>query len=132
MCIRDSYSLERRLETGEVDAGPSRKVNYREIVRRVYWRRVDSAFEADFTYLEAARAVFPKTYRGMLGFRPAWFVHVNPRTKFPRYVKTINLSTQTGMYFGPLEDKHSAQRLVHLVENVFDSVSYTHLRAHET
>jgi excinuclease UvrABC nuclease subunit len=124
LCVKNlRYSLKRRLGLGvesEQDVGPSRRVNYREIVRKIYWRRVDSAFEADFIYLEAARAIFPQTYRGMLGFRPAWFVHVNPRTKFPRYIKTINLSTQTGMYFGPLEDKHSAQRLVHLVENVFD------------
>ena len=71
--------------------GPSRRVNYREIVRRVHWRRVDSAFEADWLYFEAARVLFPQTYQGMVGFRPAWFVHVNPEATFPRYTKTIDL-----------------------------------------
>jgi excinuclease UvrABC nuclease subunit len=45
---------------------------------------------------------------------------VNPHTKFPRYIKTINLASQTGTYFGPLEEKHSAHKLVHLMESLFD------------
>src|SRR5438045_6270641 len=37
LCVKNlRYSLERRLGDGEVDAGPSRKVNYREIIRRIY------------------------------------------------------------------------------------------------
>jgi len=120
LCVKNlRASLKRRLG-GEEMIGPTRKVNYREIVRKIYWRRVDSAFEADWIYLEAARAIFPATYRGMTGFRPAWFVHVNPKTTYPRWIKTINLSGKTGTYFGPLEDKHSAHKLVHLMENLFD------------
>ena len=121
LCVKNlRYSLERRLGSGEVDAGPSRKVNYREIIRRVYWRRVDSSFEADAVYLEAAREIFPQTYRGMTGMRPAWFVHVNPETTYPRYVKTIDLTRERGFYFGPIEDKHAAQKLVHTMESLFD------------
>lgn len=121
LCVKNlRYSLERRLGLGEETDGPTRKVNYREIVRRVYWRRVDSAFEADAVYLEAARVIFPRTYRGMTGFRPAWFVHVNPQTTFPRYIKTIDPTGRTGVYLGPIEDKHAAQKLVHTAENLFD------------
>jgi excinuclease UvrABC nuclease subunit len=117
------YSLKRRLG-GPLDAGGapamSKRVDCRELIRHVYWRRVDSAFEADVVYLEAARATFPRTYRGMTGFRPAWFVHVNPHTTYPRYTKTIDPSRHTGIYLGPLEDKHAAQKLVHLAESLFD------------
>jgi excinuclease UvrABC nuclease subunit len=81
---------------------------------------VDSSFEADWIYLLAARAIFPESYRGMVGYRPAWFIHVNPRTTYPRYIKTIILSGQTGTYFGPIQDKHAAQKLVHHIENLFD------------
>lgn len=121
LCVKNlRASLERRLGPGEVAVGPSRKVNYREIVRRIYWRRVDSAFETDAVYLEAARKIFPDTYRGMVGFRPAWFVHVNPKTNHPRYTRTIDPTGKTGTYFGPVEDKHAAQKLVHVMEGLFD------------
>ncbi|HEV2296285.1 MAG TPA: hypothetical protein VGR35_20750 [Tepidisphaeraceae bacterium] len=116
------YSLKRRLGGPGDDDHPrlSKRVDYRELIRHVYWRRVDSALEADIVYLDAARQTFPQTYRGMTGFRPAWFVHVNPHTTYPRYTKTIDPSRQTGTYLGPLEDKHAAQKLVHLAESLFD------------
>jgi excinuclease UvrABC nuclease subunit len=125
LCVKNlRYSLRRRLGPEDVDAGPSRRVDYREIVRRVYWRRVDSAFEADWVYYEAARVVFPKTYQGMVGFRPAWFVHVDPAAPFPRYQKTIDLTRPAGVYLGPLEDKHAAARLTELAESAFDLCRY--------
>jgi hypothetical protein len=71
LCVKNlRYSLERRLGAGE-DLGPTKRVNYRELVRNVRWVRVHSNFEADWVYLEVARRVFPKTYQGMLGFRDA-------------------------------------------------------------
>src|SRR5580698_7770535 len=74
LCVKNlRASLKRRLG-GEETIGFSKRVNYRELVRRLYFRRVDSAFEADWIYYEAARLVFPQTYRGMVGFRPAWFI----------------------------------------------------------
>jgi excinuclease UvrABC nuclease subunit len=84
---------------------------------------VDSSFEADLVYLQAARAVFPQSYRGMIGFRPAWFIHVDPDAPFPRYTKTIDLS-KSGQRIGPVEDKHAAQRLIELVEDAFDLCRY--------
>src|SRR5207247_7209049 len=102
LCVKNlRASLQRRLGGAET-IGLSKKVNYRDLVRRIHWRRVDSAFEADVVYLEAARIVFPQTYQGMVGFRPAWFIHVNPDANFPRYSKTIDL-TEPGLLLGPVE-----------------------------
>jgi excinuclease UvrABC nuclease subunit len=124
LCVKNlRYSLRRRLGPEQEAAGPSKRVDYREIVRRVHWRRVDSAFEADWLYYEAARLVFPQTYAGMVGFRPAWFVHVNPDHPFPRYVKTIDLS-KPGLLIGPLEDKHAAAGLIEIAEDAFDLCRY--------
>ena len=121
LCVKNlRASLRRRLGTEDEPGVRSKRVDYRDLIRRIHWRRVDSAFEADVVYLEAARQTFPQTYRGMTGFRPAWFVHVNPQTTFPRYVKTIELHRETGIYLGPLEDKNDAQKLVHLAEGLFD------------
>lgn len=123
LCVKNlRASLKRRLG-GDEPVGPSRRVNYRDLVRNVRWRRVDSAFEADWLYYEMAREVFPRTYQGMVGFRPAWFVHVNPEADFPRYVKTTDLS-RAGCYIGPVEDKHAAARLIELVEDSFDLCRY--------
>jgi excinuclease UvrABC nuclease subunit len=124
LCVKNlRYSLKRRLGPEQEAAGPSKRVDYRDIVRRVHWRRVDSAFEADWLYYEAARLVFPQTYAGMVGFRPAWFVHVNPDNPFPRYVKTIDLS-KPGLLIGPLEDKHAAAGLIEIAEDAFDLCRY--------
>ena len=124
LCVKNlRYSLKRRLGGDEAAVGLSRRVNYREIVRRVHWRRVDSSFEADWLYYEAARQIFPGTYQGMVGFRPAWFVHVNPDSSFPRYIKTTDLG-KPGVLLGPLEDKHAAAGLIEMVEDAFDLCRY--------
>lgn len=126
LCVKNlRASLQRRLG-GDEQVGPSRRVNYRDLVRHVRFRRVDSAFEADWLYFEAARQLFPKSYQGMVGFRPAWFIHVNPESEFPRYIKTTDLS-RPGLHIGPVEDKHVAARLIQLVEDLFDLCRYYNL-----
>jgi len=125
LCVKNlRYSLKRRLGEPEEGAPASKRVDLRQTVRRIHWRRVDSAFEADLVYLEAARALFPQTYQGMVGFRPAWFVHVDPDAEFPRYAKTVELSRTDGTYLGPLEDKNDAQKLIEQVEDWFDLCRY--------
>ena len=127
LCVKNlRYSLKRRLG-GDESIGPSRRVNYRQMVRRIRWRVVDSGFEADAVYYEAAREIFPKTYQGMVGFRLAWFVHINPDAPFPRYVKTMDLTANAGIWLGPLEDKHAAARLIQEVEDAFDLCRYYHI-----
>lgn len=124
LCVKNlRASLKRRLG-GEEMIGRSRRANYRDIVRRIYWRRVDSAFEADWIYYEAASQIFPRTYQGMVGFRPAWFVHIDSNANFPRYIKTSDLTIKTGVYIGPFEDKHAAARFIQLAEDSFDLCRY--------
>lgn len=128
LCVKNlRVSLRRRLGPPEPDAPKSKRVDYRELVRKVYFRRVDSTFEADCAYHEAARVLFPRTYQGMVGFRPAWFVHVNPAAGFPRYTKTTDPTVRTGTHLGPLEDKHAAARLMQLAEDGFDLCRYYHI-----
>ena len=124
LCVKNlRYSLKRRLGGDEM-IGPTRRVNYRDLVRHIHWRRVDSAFEADWLYYEAARFLFPQTYQGMVGFRPAWFIHFDPDAAFPRYQKTIRLNSSAGVFIGPVEDKHAAARLIELIEDAFDLCRY--------
>jgi len=123
LCVKNlRYSLKRRLQGETISL--SKRIDYREIVRKIYWRRVDSAFEADWVYHDIARQIFPESYQGMVGFRPAWFIHVDPEAEFPRYAKTIQLTDKPGIYIGPLEDKHAAARLIELIEDAFDLCRY--------
>jgi excinuclease UvrABC nuclease subunit len=123
LCVKNlRYSLKRRL--GDEAITLTKRIDYRQIVRRIHWRRVDSAFEADWVYHDVARRIFRKSYRGMVGFRPAWFVHVDPQAQLPRYAKTIDLAEGKGIHFGPFEDKHAAARLIELVEDAFDLCRY--------
>ncbi|MGA2443569.1 MAG: UvrB/UvrC motif-containing protein, partial [Tepidisphaeraceae bacterium] len=123
LCVKNlRYSLKRRLGGEAITL--TKRIDYREIVRRIHWRRVDSAFEADCVYHDVARQIFPKSYRAMVGFRPAWFIHVDPDAHFPRYTKTIQLAGTKGILIGPVEDKHAAARLMELIEDAFDLCRY--------
>ena len=60
LCVKNlRASLKRRLGEEEAEAGPSRRVDYRGLVRFVYWRRVDSAYEADLAYLHETHGLPP-------------------------------------------------------------------------
>ena len=119
LCVKNlRASLRRRL--GEPDDPSPRRLDLKAIVRRVAWTRVDSPFEQDWAYLETARSLFPDSYGGVLGFHPAWFVHCNPATKFPRLTRQNKLDKRTGLYLGPLPDKHAADRYVRAIEDAFD------------
>jgi len=123
LCVKNlRYSLNCRMQGETISL--TRRIDYREIVRKIHWRRVDSAFEADWVYHDIARQIFPESYQGMVGFRPAWFIHVDPDAGFPRYAKTIQLTEKPGIYVGPLEDKHAAARLMELIEDAFDLCRY--------
>ncbi len=114
-------SLKNRLAPDPADDDtPTRKIDYAGVIGHVRWCRVDSPFEADAVYLEAARFYFPDAYRGMLGYQPAAFVHVNPATTYPRFTTETDLTKKTGLYLGPMKDRAAAKRFREAVENAFD------------
>ena len=119
LCARNARaSIRNRLTTSSDE--PTRRADLSEVVRRVYWTRVDSVFEQDLVYLEAGRHFFPETYAGNLGFRPATLVHVNPQTTYPRFTKSQSVDKQTGRWLGPMPESSSASKFVHGIEDAFD------------
>jgi len=124
LCVRNlRYSLKRRLGSAQ-EIVPSRRIDYRQIVRGISFRRVDSVFEADWLYYEAARQIFPKNYRAMLGFRPAWFVQLDSHASFPRYTRTSDINAVDVLLLGPMEDKQDANAFIELMEDAFDLCRY--------
>ncbi len=112
-------SLKRRLGGDGADEGPTKRVDYRKLVRHIDFARVDSAFEADAFYHAEARRLYPDTYRARVGFHPAWFIHVDPDAAFPRYTVTQRLDAP-GRFFGPFDDRRAASKLIERVEDAFD------------
>lgn len=129
LCVKNLRASLRRRLGPPPENEPSRRVDYRQLVRRVYWRRVDSHFEADLLYLELARQLFPDSYEQIVAFRPAWFLHIDIDAPFPRYVKTETPATQSGQLFGPLEHKADAQKLIEQLEDWFDLCRYHNILA---
>jgi len=127
LCARDLRSAVRRRLCIAPGAGPSRRADYRAILRRVRWTPCDSAFEADLLYLEAARRLFPNGYAELLSLRQPWFVHVDPDARFPQYVCTKDAARRAGVAIGPFDDRRSAQRLVDLLTDVFDLCRHYHI-----
>ena len=124
LCVRNlRASLKRRLGEGEQD-GPSKRVDYRALVRRVRWKRVDNPLESDLAYLDVARIVYPKTYKKIVTLRPAWWVHVDPDADFPRWRVADDALPGCGVCFGPIAEKGQAQRLVEKLEDAFDLCRY--------
>lgn len=119
-------SVRRRLLSAE-EAGASKRVDYRAIVRFVHYRRVDSDLESDLVYLDAARSLFPGRYSDLIGFRPSVWVHVDPAAAFPRFVRTTDLSPRAGVLLGPVEDLGSAAGLVERMESAFDLCRHHHI-----
>ncbi len=100
--------------------GPSRRADLREVAACVRWKLTDSHFETDWQFLELARAIYPRTYPALLGFQPAWFVHVDPQDACPWPRRTREVFAGEGQFFGPFRDKHAAQRFIEILQDVFD------------
>jgi DNA polymerase-3 subunit epsilon len=120
-----------RLAPVDEGAGGSRRVDYAAVTRTVRATTVGSAFEADWAYLQLARERMPETFRTLLDRWRGWFIHANPETRFPRFVKTSTPggppTGRTGVYLGPFPDKHAAQRAIESLQDLFDLCRYHHI-----
>ncbi|HEX8325281.1 MAG TPA: hypothetical protein VF595_15375 [Tepidisphaeraceae bacterium] len=124
LCVRNlRASLRRRL--GEpIEAGPSKRVDYRDLVRRVRWKRVDNPLESDLAFLDVARIVYPQTWQKIVTRRAVWWVHVDGDATHPRWRVTDDPLPGCGTAFGPLPEKGPATRLAEKLEDLFDLCRY--------
>ncbi len=125
LCVKNlRSSLQRRLGE-ENELAPGRRVPYRQVVRRIWWRRVDSAIEADFAYAAAAEALFPAIHRQFIESRRPWWIEIFPDATHPRFVRTDRPQPEEGKrLFGPLVSKAAAGRVIETLEDAFDLCRY--------
>jgi len=95
-------------------------VNLREVTRRVWWKFAASAFEADLCLVELARAIWPQTYSSMVGWKPAWFVHVNRDGRFPYFVRGRKFPPPPARSLGPFFRGRDAAEFISSLHDTFD------------
>lgn len=110
-------------------ATPSKRVDYRALVRSIRWARVDSDFEMDLVYIEAARVAFPTHWRRLIPDRSAYFVHIDPQDRHPDFARESDITHPSGQAFGPFPDKAKADRWIDLVRDAFDLCRYRNILA---
>ena len=123
-------TLRRRLEAPDdcTPAAPSKRVDYRELVRGARWQRVDSEFEMDLVYVDAARAAFPAHWRRLVPDRAAYFVAIDPDDRAPDFARDASPAMK-GQVFGPFADKAKADRWADDVRDAFDLCRYRNILA---
>lgn len=116
-------------ESGATPApkGSRRRARLGEVVGRIRWRAVDSSFEASVAYHRAARVLRPDAYRELVGFGPAWFVHVDPAARIPKLVVSRMLRAGPGETLGPFATHPDAAQFVQILEDAFDLCRYDHI-----
>ena len=116
-------ALKRRL-ADTPEAEKSKRIEYGKLATRIYYRRVDSAFAANWWYMRAAKAVFPERYRELVPWRAGWWIGVEREGPFPKLRRANDLSDDAFAYAGPVRDRTAAAKLIETVEDLFDLCRY--------
>jgi excinuclease UvrABC nuclease subunit len=88
----------------------SRRLNLREVTRRVEYQGVGSIFEAQWLLYLLNKVYYPRTYRHRLRLKPPALLKVNLRNRFPRCYPTRRLSNDGSLYYGPFSSRVAAER----------------------
>ncbi len=110
--------LRTRLGEPDENAG-ARRVDLRQITRRVLWRLAPSHFECDLKLLELASRTWPRRLADHVSWRPAWFVHADAEETYPHFQRTRDVFSRDGKYVGPFPDGRSAGRFVDALQDAF-------------
>lgn len=123
------HALVRRLGPQDESQGPSKKIDYRAIVRHVMYRPVFSRFEAHWAYLENARRLWPKSYRKLIRHWRAHWININLADSYPRFDITEEPGGDPSCCFGPFIETAAARRYTDALEDLFDLCRYPHILA---
>ena len=88
----------------------SKRLNLREVARRVEYQGVGSIFEAQWLLYLLNKVYYPHTYRHRLRLKPPAVLKVNLRNRFPRCYPTKRLANDGSLYYGPFASRLAAER----------------------
>jgi excinuclease ABC subunit C len=92
----------------------TKRLNLREWVRSIEFRRTGSDFESGFVLYTVFRQIFPKTYQARFRFRFAPFVKLHLENEYPRASVTTRLGRTNGksLYYGPFASRATAEKFM--------------------
>ena len=111
---------------GPAEGRAGRQADLRGVTAAVMWKLADSHFEAEWQFLELARAIYPDTYRELLALRPPWFVRLVEGQRLPTFRRVRGVGGR-GRYFGPFPHARAAGRFIELLQDVFGLCRNEHL-----
>ncbi len=97
----------------------SKRLNLRDIARRVYFQRTGSKFESDWLLYRIARRRRPDDYRRFLKLRPPPFLKVHLNNRFPRTYVTTRLTATRALFYGPFRSRAAAESFENAFLNFF-------------
>jgi len=114
-------AVARLLEAAESRSG---RANVAEITRGIRWRRVFSAFEGRWWYYRLAREMYPKHYRRLISFGPAWFLSVDWAAPVPEIVVSERIWQEPGEFVGPWPTHDTCQQALAGLWDLFELCRY--------
>lgn len=116
-------ALQRRLTDLPPDQ-KTKRIAYGQLCTQVCFRIVHSPLLAHYYYWAVAKDVFPERYKEMLGWRPAWWINIDPHDRFPRFRRTQDLALDDSRFFGPIPERTASGKLTETLEDLFDLCRY--------
>ncbi|MDX1564690.1 MAG: hypothetical protein R3236_04745 [Phycisphaeraceae bacterium] len=113
-------ALVRRLGRPQTDEGPVRRIDYRQVVRRVRYRQVGGSFEANWAYLENARRFFGPQHRQMTRRFKCHWICLESDSPAPRWVIASQPAAEPADCFGPFDRMRDARDVIQGLEDLFD------------
>ncbi|PYV59582.1 MAG: hypothetical protein DMG91_00585 [Acidobacteria bacterium] len=110
--ISKTANLRRRLQRLLEHSGePSRKLNLRELARKLEFSETGSDFESNFLLYRLTRKEFPQAYTRRLRLRFAPLVKLHLKNQYPRASITNRLGSQKSgnVYYGPFSSRAAAE-----------------------
>jgi hypothetical protein len=112
-------ALVRRMTEND-QPSPSRRIDYRQVVRSVRYRRVGGPFEANWVYLENVRRLYPDRYGKLIRRFGCHWVRMDPHDDHPRFIVSKHATEPYPTCYGPFNDSRTPRRLIESLEILFD------------
>lgn len=88
----------------------SKRLNLREVARRIDYQAVGSNFEAQWLLYLLNKVHYPGHYQHRLRLKPPALLKVNLKNRFPRCYPTRRLADDGSLYYGPFVSRVAAER----------------------